>query len=257
MHDELPTLRLRLTAEEFRRLPRNPAYKYDYLDGVAWLTPWPKHYHAVLPLPPPPIPEAPEAPAGVTVRLVEDEDHDALAEVFAEAFERALPFAGLAAEARVLAARESLRRALTGGDGPWVRQASFVAADAVRGQLVGAALVSLLPDGDPCDGDGYYWAEPAPADLLARGLGRPHLTWIFVAPRRAAQGTGTTLLGAVVQALLELGYRQLLSTFLLGNEASTLWHWRNGFQLLPHFGSLRHLSRRFRQRQTGPGERQE
>src|SRR5262249_6679478 len=133
----------------------------------------------------------------------------------------------------------------------WVRQASFVAAEASGGGLLGAALVTLLPDGDPCDWDSYYWQGPPPEDCVARRLGRPHLTWIFVAPRRAGQGTGTALLAAVTQALTGLGYRELVSTFLLGNEASTLWHWRNGFRLLPYPGSLRHISQRFRERQQG------
>jgi hypothetical protein len=31
----------------------------------------------------------------------------------------------------------------------------------------------------------------------------------------------------------------LASTFLLGNESSMLWHWRNGFQLLQYPGSRR------------------
>jgi GNAT superfamily N-acetyltransferase len=257
MEDAMPSLRLRLTPEEFRRLPRSPAYKYDYLSGEAWLTPWPRHYHAVLPLPPPPALEPPELPEGARVRPVEEADLDALGQIFAEAFARALPFASLTEEARGRAGREHLRRTVSGAEGPWVRPASFV-AEAADGQPVGAAFVTLLPDGDPCDGDSYYWNEPPPEGLLSQRLGRPHLTWIFVAPLRAGQGTGTALLGAVVQGLLALGYRQLLSTFLLGNEASALWHWRNGFRLLPHPGSLRHLSRRFRRRQdsaetsTGP-----
>jgi GNAT superfamily N-acetyltransferase len=254
MHDDaLPSLRLRLTPEEFRRLPRNPAYKYDYLGGEAWLTPWPRHYHAVLPLPPPPPLEPPEPPAALDVRPVEEEGLDALARVFCEAFGRALPFAALPEEARGQAARECLRRTAGGEDGPWVRQASFAATDVGSGQPVGAAFVTLLPDGDPCDWDSYSWSAPPPGDLLARGLGRPHLTWIFVAPLRAAQGTGTALLGAVVRALLGLGYRQLFSTFLLGNESSMLWHWRTGFRLLPHPGSLRHISRRFHRRQAPAG----
>ena len=32
---------------------------------------------------------------------------------------------------------------------------------------------------------------------------------------------------------------ELASTFLLGNESSTLWHWRAGFRCLPYPGSMR------------------
>ena len=35
------------------------------------------------------------------------------------------------------------------------------------------------------------------------------------------------------------GYKELASTFLLGNESSTLWHWRMGFRLLAYPGSMR------------------
>jgi hypothetical protein len=50
------------------------------------------------------------------------------------------------------------------------------------------------------------------------------------------------LLDAVVRALASLGYSELASTFLLGNESSTLWHWRTGFRLLSHPGSMRAIA---------------
>jgi hypothetical protein len=103
--------------------------------------------------------------------------------------------------------------------------------------------VTLLPPGDPCAWDSYSWPGPPPEDSIARRLGRPHLTWIFAA--RAGQGTGTALLAAAVRGLLGLGYTELASTFLLGNESSMLWHWRNGFRLLPYPGSWRALQQRW------------
>jgi GNAT superfamily N-acetyltransferase len=246
----LTSLHLRLTPEEFRRLPRNAAYKYDYLSGLAHLTPWPKHYHAILTLPPPPVPDAPDVPADILIRPIEESDLGELESVFAASFARSQPLLGLTEEARVEAAHQALQRTIRGDDGPWVRAASFVAVTASEGERLGAAFVTLLPDGDPCDWASYYWQEPPAADVIARGIGRPHLTWIFVAPLRAGQGTGTGLLDAVTQALAGLGYRELVSTFLLGNDASLLWHWRNGFRLLPYPGSLRHISQRFRERQA-------
>jgi L-amino acid N-acyltransferase YncA len=65
------------------------------------------------------------------------------------------------------------------------------------------------------------------------------LTWIFVGPWHAGHGVGTALLAHAIQGLLGLGYTELLSTFLLGNTSSMLWHWRNGFRLLPYPGSPR------------------
>ena len=83
-------------------------------------------------------------------------------------------------------------------------------------------------------------AEPG-EDLTpwATGRGQPHLTWIFVAPFSKRHGIGTRLLAEAVAALRSHGYRHLLSTFLVGNDSSLLWHWRNGFELLPYSASRR------------------
>jgi hypothetical protein len=43
--------------------------------------------------------------------------------------------------------------------------------------------------------------------------------------------------------LTRQGYRTLWTTFLIGNEITTLWHWRNGFELLPTMFSKRRLRR--------------
>ena len=105
--------------------------------------------------------------------------------------------------------------------------------------------MTLLPDEDPADWDSFQWREPPPADCVERRLGRPHITWVFVSPWHAGRGTGTALLATAAAALRELGYRQLASTFLLGNDSSMLWHWRNGFQLLAYPGSFRLMQERW------------
>jgi L-amino acid N-acyltransferase YncA len=83
--------------------------------------------------------------------------------------------------------------------------------------------------------------KPLPADCIERHLGQPHLTWIFVSPLAVARGIGTTLLQKAAEALRNLGFTHLLSTFILGNDMSLLWHWRNGFRLLPYPGSQRKI----------------
>jgi hypothetical protein len=98
-----------------------------------------------------------------------------------------------------------------------------------------------LPKGEPTEWESYYWREPPPPDCIAKRLGRPHLTWIFVAPFHGGAGVGSTLLAAAGNALLDLGYQELCSTFLFGNDVSALWHWRNGFRLLAYPGSMRRL----------------
>jgi GNAT superfamily N-acetyltransferase len=235
MCDEwMPVLHFPLSAEQLSQLPRNPAFKYELRGGQAILTPQPRHFHALLDL----RSAAAEAlagddepPPGVMLRPVAPEDWAALERVFAAAFRTTQPFGSLDPETLLRAARACLQRTATGGDGPWVEPASFVA---VAGELIGAILVTLLPAGDPCSYDSYYWNEPPPPDLLEQGLGRPHLTWVFVARGHAGEGVGSALLGAAVRVLRRFGYTELATTFLLGNDSSALWHWRNGFQLLPY-----------------------
>lgn len=250
MCDEwMPTREYPLTVQQYDELPRNPAYKYEYHEGRAVVSPRPRHYHARLQLQPAgDAPEAVGAAAGATIRQVRLEDWPALEPLFVAAFRRVQPFGGLDEETLFQAARKCLDRARRGGDGPWIEAASFVAERA--GQLAGAIVVTLLPLGDPCDWDSYYWREPPPEDALGRRLGRPHLTWIFVTPEATGHGLGTRLLHRAADALFQMGYAELLSTFLLGNDSSLLWHWRSGFELLAHPGSVRSMHDRWRRHAT-------
>lgn len=246
MCDEwMPTVVLPLSREQLHKLPRNAAYRYEFINGQAYLTPRPKHYHAMLELRP--IPEEPVQ--GVRLRPVRDADWEAMPEVFAAAFCGVQPFGCLEHDMRAQAAMACLERTRTGGDGPWLPQASFVAEQGEPESMVGAVLITLLPEGDPCEYESYYWREPPPTDLVQQARGRPHLTWIFIRPLDAGHGVGSTLLAAAVRELRALGYRELASTFVLGNDSTMLWHWRNGFQLLPHVMSRREMMKRWRQQQ--------
>jgi GNAT superfamily N-acetyltransferase len=228
-------LQLRLDAGQFRRLPRNPSYRYTHLEGTAWINPRPRYYHALLDLAAA-VPTEP--PPDVSLRPVEPEDWEGMAPVFATAFEAQPPFGGLDDAERVRAARKSLAHTRTGGDGPWVEAASAVAWGP-GGERLGGVLVTLLPLRDPSAWGSYHWEEPPPADAVARRLGRPHLTWVFVLPTRTGRGLGSALLAFAARGLSELGYEELASTFMLGNDSSMLWHWRNGFRLLAYPGSGR------------------
>jgi len=232
MCDEwMPTIELPLTLEQFQQLPRNAAYHYRHVDGKAVLAPGPRHYHAELELQEQPV------PAGLGLRPVRQADWPALVTLFAAAFRTVQPFGSLDEPTRHLAAAKCLEKTRTRGDGPWIEPASFVADP--DGRLRGAILVTLLPPGNPLEVDDYYWRQPPPADCVARCQGRPHLTWIFVSPMDAGQGVGSALLAAASSQLRAMGFSRLLSTFLLGNDTSPLWHWRNGFRLLPYPWSRR------------------
>jgi len=236
----MPVLKLPLSLQQFLRLPRNSAYKYEYLGGQAYLTPRPKMFHAVLDLAQV-TPAAP--PSGVTLRSLRDVDWKTLPRVFVAAFDARQPFGSLDEATQRRAARQCLKKTRAGGDGPLITPACFVAEEA--GKIIGAIVPTLLPPGDASDWHSYDWAELPPKDAVTERRGRAHLTWIFVVPLHAGTGVGSALLAASARALLHVGYTQLFSTFLLGNDSSLLWHWRNGFRLLPYPASRRAMRKRF------------
>jgi GNAT superfamily N-acetyltransferase len=244
-------LRLPLTIEEFHRLPRNAAYKYEYLKGTAYLSPRPKYFHALLELQP--FAERSQMDeTSQALRPLRPGDWDDLALLFSAAFRGVVPFNALEDAPRVDAVRKSLHFTRDGGDGPRIDRACFVAEDREANGPVGAILVTLLPDEDPSDWKAFHWKEPPPADCLERHIGRPHLTWVFVSPLERGRGVATTLLNAAVRELLAMGYTRMASTFLLGNDSSLLWHWRCGFQLATYPGSRRKMEERVRSA-LGPG----
>src|SRR4051812_26943052 len=112
----MPPLQLPLSPTQFVQLPRNAAFKYTYHDGLAWIHPRPRYYHALLSLPGLEV----EGAAAVPVRRLAPRDWEPLTELFAESFAAHQPFAGQEAAARRVAAREALDRTADGGDGPWI-----------------------------------------------------------------------------------------------------------------------------------------
>jgi ribosomal protein S18 acetylase RimI-like enzyme len=243
MCDEwMPTIELPLTLEQFHQLPRNPAYRYEYTGDKARLSPRAKHFHALLDLAGFVEKEA-EVKDTVSTRSLIESDWPGLEEPFRAALARVQPFASLLDQTLEKATHACLERTHTGRDGPLLAEASFVAVESAGKQVVGGILITGLPGGDPSDSDSYYWSGPAPAGAAQSHLTQPHLTWIFVSPREAGCGIGSALLAASVRVLKAQGYQSLWSTFANGNDLSLLWHWRNGFRLLPHPGSRRLLKR--------------
>ena len=240
-------LKLSITFAEFLALPRNNAYKYEYFDDHAYLSPRPKFYHALLDLDAFATAPPSAADPDVSLRPVLAEDWTAMIPLFAMAFERQQPFGGLSDDEREVAARRALERTRSGGDGPVIDAASLVALDGPGGTPIGAILVTLLPDSDPSEWGSFHWHEAPPVADDALRLGRPHLTWIFVHPFCAGRGAGTALLIGAVARLRALGFRTMASTFLPTNDSSVLWHWRNGFRLVEYPGSTRRMERRMRQ----------
>lgn len=229
--DWLAPVQVPMAPEHFQLLPRNPAFAYDYRDGLAHLLPRARFYHALLPLEPAPRLEG--AADRAALRLPRDGDWPVLAEVFADAFRDLPPFGQLDEPTRVVAARDCLKQTRSGGDGPLIHRACRVAVDG-KDQPLAASVVTMFPAEDPSSTGSYHWPEPPPADAVERRLGRPHLTWIFVKHGAEGRGVGTALLQASVDSLREMGFTEMATTFLLGNPSSLLWHWRMGFQLVAY-----------------------
>jgi GNAT superfamily N-acetyltransferase len=195
------------------------------------------------------LPQQDQAPeTEIAIAPLAAAEREPLCSLFAGAFARTQPFASLTEDELKNAAEVTLRRAFDGEEGPLVHEASFVAHDLRHEkELVGAIFITLIPEGDPADFASYEWREPPPPDLWETGRGQPHLTWIFTHPWQRSHGIGTRLLAASAQRLRRQGYRTLLSTFLAGNDASQLWHWRCGFELLPQpYSFRRRLIEKFR-----------
>jgi GNAT superfamily N-acetyltransferase len=233
-------LHLPMTAEQFRLLPRHPAYKYEYAEGQAWLSPRPRTFNALLDLTPTLAFDTVAAHGSpVVIRPMGDRDWACFPKLFAASFENVPPFSALESVDRLKAAHECLHQAKSGGDGPVLEPACFVAESPETRKPVGGILITLIPRRDEGEWwDGYWDSAPA-TESARRLLGRPHLTWVFVLPTLAQRGIGSALLAHSVNALLAMEYADLASTFMIGNDSTMLWHWRNGFRLLAYPGSMR------------------
>ncbi len=247
MCDEwMPLIRLPISIDQFHQLPRNAAYKYEYLGGEAVLSPRPKTQHAALDLTTWNGADDQASADEYSLGAITPADEEELAKVFTGAFSTTQPFASLVAEERLTAARACLRRAFDGDEGPWIGDASFLTRRQSDNSIVGAILITLLPDDDASEIDEYRWIEPPPPDLWETAGGRPHITWVFTHHFFKGDGIGTRLLTATVSVLRRRGYKQLHTTFIAGNDSSMLWHWRNGFALLPSHLSKRSIRKRFK-----------
>jgi GNAT superfamily N-acetyltransferase len=244
-------LRLEIPIDQFRRLPHNVDYRFEYFDGAAQIRPRSHVSDAYLTIPDPSARPAGFDEEKTTIRPLTDGDWDALPPLFAAAFHRIAPFALLDDASLLQAARDCLKYTRDGGDGPLVASSCRVAVDRRDGEIVGGALITLPFSHQMLDFDERRKQVGPPPPPSTKATGWPHLTWIFVAPLLAGEGLGTALLDDLCRALWDLGYRELASSFQHGNSSSMRWHWRNGFQLIPYFGSKRWMMSRRRDR--GPG----
>ena len=242
--DWLRAVEFEIDCDAFEKLPTHPDYRYEYFDGRAYLSPRPKGFSAHLNLAEAKPPDEAGLRGDCPIRPLREADWEPLQSTFSLAFARTEPFACLDDAERGEAARQLLEAVRTGGEGPLVEPACFV-AEAERGSgLAGAILITLYPDKPASEWDPRQWEEPPPDDAVAQKIGRPHLTWIFVSLWEIGRGIGSSLLANAAGELRKLGYQRLATSFYAGNSRSALWHWRNGFELAEYAGSMRAMHRK-------------
>src|SRR5260221_7302596 len=123
------TLHVPMTIEQFHQLPRHPAYKYEYSEGQLWLSPKPRTFNALLELEPRLALDTITVHGDpVAIRPMQAGDWPKFPRLFAVAFESVPPFASLSSSERLQAATQCLNQAKSGGDGPVIEPACFVAA---------------------------------------------------------------------------------------------------------------------------------
>ncbi|TWT59042.1 hypothetical protein KOR42_24310 [Thalassoglobus neptunius] len=238
LNDWFQDVEFEISWATFQKLPRHPAFRYEYLSERCRVSPRPRYYHARFNL------ESWEPQTSdsicneVVVESLGETNCDDLHDSFLQAFARTVPFCQLSESERRRSVHQLLERTFSGLDGPLHRASSHVLRERASGIILGASLITLLPSEDLERFDHPDWRASVPSDAAETNWGFPHLTWIFVASKRQRLGLSSCLLDATVSRLKDRGDRTLLSTFLLGNDQSLLWHWKMGFQLLSHVSSV-------------------
>jgi GNAT superfamily N-acetyltransferase len=162
---------------------------------------------------------------GEQLRPIRAEDERGLAELFIDAFDDAVEFAGCPDDAYRQDAQDSL--------------ASFFGKPTQRpynarplGLLDASFLIEL--------------GEQILAAVLVRSIRRgPIIEPVMVRPVHQRRGLATALLDASLQSLNACGVPVLYSQCHLGNAASLAWHEKNGFQEIPNYFAAAHRWRHF------------
>ncbi len=238
-----------MTLESYERLPRHPSYKLEYWGGQLRISPrWRSHCFFLELRPPEECPRVDDLRVAAIRSLVAG-DWETLPVVLADAFRDSPPLGMLGDRRRVCAARDWLLSTRDGCEGPLVEPACVVAVDPEDdSKVLGALLVTLMvPKARSWYARLRNAVDPQPPDL-AEGREQSQMSWIFVRPGASGRGVGTALLAAATRTLWKSGFRELASATHCGNVSSLVWHWRNGFQLLPNPDSVRLTRARDRDR---------
>jgi GNAT superfamily N-acetyltransferase len=198
-------LRFSVSSDAWWRLPRHPDWKYERINGEAWLSsrPRPLRLRRSTSL---------EVPAvtlsGVEIRTLDARrDRAEIAELLMDVWIEEDPYRSLEDPDTLLQAE--IERSL---EDPGL---GIVAVDA--GTICAVVLVGTDDAGAPGSG---------PGDA-------PMLMWLTVRRDARERGLATALLRVVVETLSARGVEELASGASAANIASLRWHLTRGFQLAP------------------------
>jgi len=188
-------LRFSVSSDVWWRLPRHPDWKYELIEGEAWLSSRPRPLHLCRPT----SLEVPAVtPSGVEVRTIDaGRDRSEIAKLLMDVWVEEDPYRSLEDPNTVLQAE--IERSL---EDPGL---GVIAVDAQ-----GVCAVVLVP----------FTSAPA-------------LMWLTVRRDARERGLATALLRVVVQTLSTCGVDELASGTSAANVPSLRWHLTRGFQLAP------------------------
>jgi GNAT superfamily N-acetyltransferase len=229
-----------MTFQDYMKLPWHPGFKLEYFGGRLHISPRWRTYDLFLPLEQPEECSSVDVQNLVEIRQLEKPDWNDLPRVFASSFGRSPPFSLIPESERDEAGRRFMEFTRSGGDGPLIPEACFIAAHRETGNPLGAVILGQMTGRDKGWHDEARDAvSPPPPPLPPGAAGPPHLNWIFVTEFCHGEGVGTALLAKATRALWDLGYRELASTVNQGNDPGMVWHWARGFRLLPRWDRRR------------------
>jgi N-acetylglutamate synthase-like GNAT family acetyltransferase len=192
-------LHRRMSWSAFEKIPRQPGWKYEYIDGKAHITAAHTVVSFLLNL------EPRDCVNRCGIRNLMESDRDVLLPPFLDAFRQTPEYAGYSARAF----KRSALRYIAGFFGD------------VRGRW---SPVSVVIENKK---------RIVAAAMIKRGQTLPLLDCIFVSPKYGRNGLATLMTNHVVNNLLEKGETKLVSYALLANDASLAWHRHFGFQEVP------------------------
>jgi GNAT superfamily N-acetyltransferase len=189
-------MRFPFSPDLFQRLPRHPDWKYERVDGEAWLSSRPRplllRRSTSLAVP------------AVTLSGVQVCTFDARRD------------------------RSEVTKLLMD---VWVDEDPYRSLDDPEATLQAQIQRSLAED--PGLGVIAIDAQGLCAAVLVPSMTAPELMWLTVRRDAREQGLATALLGVVVETLSARGVDELASGASAGNIASLRWHLTHGFQLAP------------------------